>query len=368
MDTLFHLREGLQMFQRRIAVAKSGTKKYTGDAAEICQQIVADCWNGTFFQVSTGHFSLFYMRDFGMCVDALLKLGYKKEVEKTLQFALTVYSREKKVSTTISREGKGFDVFTYAPDTLAFLLYSLRKANAKELVDVYKPFLEQQISHFFNTVVDSETGLVKKNKNFSSIKDHAKRSVSCYDSCCIAVVAREAQLLELLHPFENYNYKKLLKDSFWIGSYFKDTLTHDYPSGDANIFPYWFKLFEEKAMIQKSIAAIQKEKLDQPFPLKYSGAVSDRFFFPLSLLAPNYEGNSVWPHLGLCFIEVVASVDKKLAKKYLQQYKLRIEEHQNFLELYDPAGKPYNTLFYYTDEGMVWASKWLVLVSDKNKT
>src|SRR3989338_4294250 len=150
MDTFYHIHEGLRMLQRRISIAQHGTKKYAGNSEEICEQIVKDCWNGTFFQVSTGHFPLFYMRDFGMCVEALLKLGYKKEVEKTLQFALCVYSRESRITTTITKEGKCFDVFSYAPDSLAFLLYSLHVSKNKELVEVYRPFLELQISHFYN--------------------------------------------------------------------------------------------------------------------------------------------------------------------------------------------------------------------------
>ncbi|MEK6921540.1 MAG: hypothetical protein AABX82_06660 [Nanoarchaeota archaeon] len=359
------LYEGFHMFQRRIHVAINGIPKYKGDSETICKHIIQNCWNGSFFQVSTGHFSLFYIRDFGMCIDALLRLGYQKEAQKTLQFALTVYSRENRITTTISRNGIGFDVFSYAPDSLAFLLYSLRVSKNKELVEMYKPFLELQISHFYNTVVDEKTGLVQSGRNFSSIKDHAKRSVSCYDSCCIAVVAREATMLGLKNPFVNtYSYKKIqekIKETFWTGDYFSDCEASDIITGDANVFPYWFRIFTDRKMIIKSIAAIQKQKLDQPLPLKYTSFIPKNFFFPLELVAPNYEGNSIWAHLGLCYIDVVASVDKKLARKYVQEYKKQIEKHKNFLELYNPEGQPYKSLFYYSDAGMLWCSKWFVL-------
>lgn len=365
MDTFHQLYQGFHMFQRRITVALHGIPQYKGNPNAICQQIIKDCWNGTFFQVSTGHFSLFYMRDFGMCVDALLKLGYKKEVQKTLQFALNCYSREKRITTTISKNGKCFDVFSYAPDSLAFLLYSLRLSKNKELVEIYKPFLELQISHFYNTVVDEETSLVQKNRDFSSIKDHAKRSVSCYDSCCIAVVAREAALLGLKNLFVDiFSYKKIqekVKKTFWTGDYFVESEASKAITGDANVFPYWFGIFTDKRMIKKSIAALQKQKLDHPFPLKYTSFVPKNFFFPLTLVASNYEGNSIWMHLGLCYIDVVAFVDKNLAKKYVQEYKKQIERHKNFLELYNPNVLPYKSFFYYTDAGMLWCSKWLIL-------
>ena len=211
MDTFRHLVEAFHMLKRRISVAKHETRQYDGTPEQICKQIVKECWNGTFFQVSTGHFSLFYMRDFGMCIESLIKLGYKKEVERTLQFALTCYSRENRVSTTITKGGKCFDVFSYSPDTLAFLLYSLRVSKNNDLIEIYKPFLEQQIQYFYDTVVDKETGLVRKDENFSSIKDNAKRRSSCYDNCCLAVVAREAVALGLSSPFKtkNNNYVKI---------------------------------------------------------------------------------------------------------------------------------------------------------------
>jgi hypothetical protein len=373
MDTLHHLSEAAHMLRRRFHVALHGIPQYKGNPNTVCQQITQDCWNGTFFQVSTGHFSLFYMRDFGMCVNALLKLGYKKEVQKTLQFALTCYSRENRITTTISKNGACFDVFSYAPDSLAFLLYSLRISHNKELVEIYRPFLEEQTQFFYDFVLDKETGLVTTKRNFSSIKDHAKRESTCYDNCCLAVVAREATLLGLKNLFiRNYSYKKIqekIKHTFWTGDYFVESasnvvtskvITNNVITGDANVFPYWFGIFTNKKMIRQSIAALQKEKLDQPFPLKYTSSVPKNFFFPLTVVAPNYEGNSIWMHLGLCYIDVVASVDRTLALRYVQEYKKQIEKQKNFLELYGPNQQPYESLFYYTDAGMLWCSKWLV--------
>ncbi|MBI5073070.1 hypothetical protein HZA99_04590, partial [Candidatus Woesearchaeota archaeon] len=279
MDAFHHLREALHMFQRRITVAKKGFKTYEGMPEQIAEQIIKNCWNNTFFQVSTGHFSLFYIRDFGMCMEALQKLGYKKEIEKTLQFALACYSRENRIATTITKNGKCFDVFSYAPDSLAFLLYSLRvtdktkknNTKSKELVEIYKPFLERQIQFFEDNIFDKQTNLIRRDKNFSSIKDNAKRQSSCYDNCCAAVIAREAKSLGLECNLSFEKIKAAIKQTFWTGDYFRDTKETKYVAGDANTFPFWFEIFseskEEKEMLKKVIAAVQKEKLDHPFPL-----------------------------------------------------------------------------------------------------
>ena len=221
--------------------------------------------------------------------------------------------------------------------------------------------------------MDKKTNLIKTDKNFSSIKDNAKRQGSCYDNCCAAVIAREAKLLHLKTTLDFNTIKNKIKEKFWIAEYFrdteektrknakKDTQETVYVAGDANTFPFWFHIFTEKEMGEKAIKAVQKEKLETKFPLKYTSFIPNNFFFPLSLLAPNYEGNTIWAHMGLCYIDVVARTNKALARKYLKEYEEQIKVHKTFLELYDAEGNPYKSFFYITDEGMLWASKWLAL-------
>jgi len=38
-----------------------------------------------------------------------------------------------------------------------------------------------------------------------------------------------------------------------------------------------------------------------------------------------------------------------------------IEQHGNFLEVFDSKGKPFSTPFYYCDSGMLWAANYLTL-------
>ena len=167
-----HISEGLRMFRRRIKVAFSGTKKYDGNAKEICRQIIKDCWNGTYFQASAGHFSEFWTRDFGMCADSLIKLGYKKKVIKTLKYALGIFYKDKAITTTISPYNKPFDFPYYSVDSLPFFLRSLRTARANGLIKKYRKFLNHEILKFYSIVTDKRTGLVKKNAVFSSMKDY----------------------------------------------------------------------------------------------------------------------------------------------------------------------------------------------------
>ncbi len=418
------LNESLSMFKRRLK-GISAIKRYSGSPEQICKQIINGCYNGTYFQTSAGHFSNFYIRDFGMCVEALLKLGYKKEVYNTLSYALSCYAKHGTVTTTIKSNGACKDFFNIGPDSLAFLLFSLRVSKADALVSGYKEFLEKEIVRYYVTIVNKNTGLARKGY-FSSIKDHAIRNSSCYDNCMLAMIAREATLLKLSNEFNKHNYKKLILDRFWNkekgyvknhrsetcsmlrivqqqqGVFdaqnsakpavfehtefhlttnprfaefccFKDDLDNDIPTGDANVFPYWCRIFDEKQkqkksadekeMLIKSINAIQKNSLDKPFPLKYwnSKKYGHFLFFP-SLFAKHYETNTVWIHLGLCYLDVIARYDRKLLKTYLSEYTKLIKEYNNFMEVYTEDGKPYNSLFYLSDESMIWCAKYLYLL------
>ncbi|MBS3121607.1 hypothetical protein J4434_01865 [Candidatus Woesearchaeota archaeon] len=366
------IQEAFFMFKRRIKGIKA-VKTYSGNEKEICSQIIKNCFNGEFFQASAGNFACFYIRDFGICIKSLLALGYKKEVESTLSFALKTYAEQDKITTTITKDGKCADYFNIAPDSLAFLLYSLKIARDKKiaktkaLVLEYKTFLEKEIRRYFETIVDKNTGLARKGY-FSSIKDHAVRNSSCYDNCMLAMISREADVLELENPFKKFNYPALIKTHFWNEEkgYFKDDLDNDIPTGDANVFPYWCGIFDDKNMIKSSIKAIQENKLDHPFPLKYSSNTNyGKFLFLPSLFARNYEENTIWMHLGLCYLDVIAMTDRKLFKTYLNQclnkYKELIKTYNNFLEVYNADGTVYKTPFYLCDDSMLWCSKYLEL-------
>jgi len=349
--------DGTRIFLNRF----KKSKRYIGDARQICLDIVKDCWNGRYFQVSRGNFSEFYTRDFGYCVDSLIRLGYKEEVERTIRYALSIFSEQKKITTTITPDGSAVDVFDIGPDSLALLIKSILILKNKEIIEEYEEFLNEEINRYFKFIVNEEDGLVKRRRYFSSVKDHCVRDSSCYDNCMIASLADNLKRLGLNNPFKYYNYKKLIKENFWNGTYFRDDLSNDTISSDANIYPYWLGLFNSKAMLKESINSIKDEGLDKPFPIKYSSKRDGRFLSPMKYLVPNYEGNTIWGHNGLNYIKIVLRVDKKLARDYLNKYKEIIEKNKSFIEVFNDDGSIYKTLFYKADSGLLWSSIYLDL-------
>ncbi len=335
-------------------------KKYEGNASEICKQIVKDCWNGRFFQTSTGNFSQFWTRDFGWCVQGLLQSGYHKEVQQTLRYALNRFKSAQKITTTITPGGKPFDFPLPAVDSLPWFLHSIRLAKFP-IYDL-KGFLNWQVEKFFHSFIDEQTGLVKPELHVSSMKDLAVRKSSCYDNCMVGMLAEDLTALKLKNPFEKYDYASLTHRHFWNGEFFYDDLRKkNYLAGDAQLFPFLTGLCTNKEMLSKIIRKVSQEGLDDPFPLKYTATRKEVRFVFQEFFAYNYESDSIWTHMGPLWIALVKGVDAKKAEEYKEGYRQWIEQHGNYLEVFTAAAKPYGTPFYRCDSGMLWAVNYLRL-------
>ncbi len=354
--------EALRIFRRARYFHKRPFPRYKGTPEQICRKIIDRCWNGTYFQTSAGHFSGFYIRDFGICAESLCRLGYKDKVQKTLQYALNRYSSYYRLTTTITPSHKIVDIFRYAPDSLAFLLHALRVSGSDELVEIYRPYLEHEADRFMQTAIQMETGFIRP-KKFSSFKDHSARQSCCYDHCMAGMISQELDAQGLSNPLRQFDYKKMIKLNFWNSKYFAETRENDSLTSDSNIFPFWCRIFDDKEMFKRSMAEIIKQKLDHPYPVRYS---NDRFraFFPMNLVLGDYEQKTAWIHMGLCLMDVAARFDTALARKYLDIHTGLINKYRNFLECYDPDGRPYRRWNYVCDDSMIWASKYLALRND----
>ncbi len=361
---LSHIPGFLRMIKRARHVKKHGVHQYAGDAKQICEQIVNDCWNGEFFQTSTGHFCEFWTRDFGMCAEALLRLKYKKEVEATLSYALASFQKAGKVTTNIPKNRKPADFPKLAVDSLPFLLRSLQLLGSRALVQEYQDFLTNEIDRYYAAVFDPKTSLVRQDRSFSSIKDFSKRKSSTYDNSMLAMLREDLTTLGLPNPFSEYDIPAAMEKQLWNGSFFEEDMRKTrIVTGDANTFPFWCGAFGSRKMVNSSLKHIRVHGLDKPLPLKYTDEetmISNMIW--IELFSGGYERNTVWMHLGLCYMDVVRKHDKPLFLDYVTALTNVIEREKNFLELFDKNGHPFHTSYYWADEGMLWAAKYLDFV------
>jgi hypothetical protein len=354
--------EGIRIVARSLNVRLRGFKRYEGTAKQICKRIVQGCWNGQYFQTSaSGHFAEFWTRDFGWCIDSLLKLGYRKEALKTLAYALNAFHKAGAVTTTINPQGMPFDFPCFAPDSLAFLMRALNAARARKLIGQHQEFLQEELEKYVRLVIDSATGLVR-DAPFSSMKDGAFRKQSAYDTAMVGMLSRELDKAGIEHHLPDM--RKALLDRYWAGSYFLDDLSGvHHVAGDAQVFPFWTGVIKDKGLMKKSLDAVHRAGLDVPFPLKYTAHGIRPDVWEQRLFTPNYEGNTIWAHMGLLYIQLLNKVDRRKAQAYIERYKDLVERYQTFLEVYEPDGtKPYSSLAYVADESMLWAANLLVML------
>jgi len=361
-------REGIRVGWHSIRARLSGPTRYDGDATEICERIVAACWDASLdiFITSLHNYPLFYARDFGMCVDALLALGHRDRVRKTLAWALDRYEENGRITLILNRRGKGFNFPDMeCPDGYAFLLHSLVALGDKTLLKKHKAFLEQELERFTEKVVDGRTGLMKRGLRVGGMRDHAIRDSSCYDNAMLAAVRKYSKILKLKNPLAEFDYERLLIDNFWTGSYFKDDMASDALTGDTNVLPFWFRVFtekKEKELWKQALAAMRKERLDEPVPLRYeAGREGTRMILLDTLAMGGWERDTVWLHLGNLFVQAVARYDKGLARKYLERFRELIARERNYPEVLTKEGKPHTGPFFHADDSMLWACNFLAL-------
>ncbi len=353
------------MFRRSLYVRKQGFRQYAGDDEQISKSVIDSCWDSDkkYFRVSSGHFCEFYSRDFGMCAEALVALGEKKKVLQTLDYALSRFKKHGHVTTSISPVGKCFDFPYFAVDSLPFIFHAIRVSGANRILDSYRDFLVKELDYYYEQVFDNNLLIVRKDKYFSSMKDYSRRSSSCYDNCMLSMLNDDLKALNFYNPFSHYDIKKSIINNFWNGNYFYDDISRQkLITGDANIFPFWCGVVDSKVIFDICMKSVNKAGLSKPFPLKYTTSPEkvSRMHI-LELFAGGYERDSIWMHLGLCFLDVVKKYDKKSFNDFMKQYKGLITKHKNFLEVYDSNGKPFQTHFYFSDESMLWVSKYLAL-------
>ncbi len=365
--TLEHLKESKSKFKYKLTNKKH--REYSGDTEEICKSIIFDCWNGKFFQKSSGHSNSFSLRDFCFNVEPLINLKFNKEVRSTLEWALHIYHKWNKITTDITFAEIPIDVYHYSCDGLPLLLRALRVSKSHDLIRKYHAFLNSEIERYKQNVYDYEKMHVYKQNTYSSFRHHYTRKSSMYDNSMVAILSMEIDKLNQAHfnldnPFHHINFKKLLADLFWVGTHFLDDLSMDHHiSSDANIIPFYFGVFTDKSMLRESILRIQKYKLDRPFPCKFTEKqMKTKESSITKMFLPNYQGDTNWFSLGLLFLHNVKKYDKNIFREYLEDMTEVVEKYKNIIEVFGVDGKPYKSNFMKSDEGIIWAAMYLDLL------
>jgi hypothetical protein len=73
----------------------------------------------------------------------------------------------------------------------------------------------------------------------------------------------------LPNPLAGHDMADLLVRQYWMGSYFRDSLCRNPPSGDANLRPFFFEVVTDTEMQRRAFATLEGRGFTQPVPLRY---------------------------------------------------------------------------------------------------
>lgn len=369
------------------------------------------------YLISGDHFSQLYPRSLGIFYQTLLDPRTALDEQdwknrqliylKTTAYALQAYEQSDRLSTTIVPIGPRSVVLVnyYAPpsDTLYSLLFALKvmqdsselqvlypfgeptvnspytldiSQQANTLFEQHKPTLQRYLTQYFDQVYDPKTGLVRKDILLSGTKDIAKRSSAFYDNVVFWRTMQLAQILGLseTNPAFLDQLKHRILAEFWLedeGYFLEDlsekSIAEKYYSSD------WLVALmtgfldprnpEDRPYIQRSVAYIQRNAIDQPFGLQYHPDIrkEQRYFVP-GWVAPAYGATAIWSHWGMEYIKTLVRLAEITGDEiYLQQadvqlsaYTFNMKRYLGYPEVYTPQGDFFSQTFYKSVRRTGW--------------
>ena len=339
---------------------------FDGDAREVCEQIVAGTWNGTFYKTSLGHYDYFWMRDFGTVAGALTAVGHRDRVHATLRWALSNYRKADHVTICIDRQGHAFSApGKQSIDALPWLVHSLA-ISRYPLTKTEISFLNRRITAYCKKYLNPQSGHLKHSL-YNELRDAVHYDRSAYALALTGRLALASTELGLNFPHPVNRYAEELISHYWTGDYFRADLKSDEFSAECALMPFFLGVIKDSDRAAKTFDYILREKLETPYPLKYSkGGLKFRYRFGMGPIAmPNYTGDTIWTWHATFYLHLLDQYNRPEYKKEYKKFAALIERHGNYPELVNPDGSWYYAPFYRADPGMVWAALFLDLPTPK---
>jgi hypothetical protein len=351
----------------RVRRRARGHTRHDGDALAIVRACIEACWNGRTFTASPGHFDMFWTRDLGFSAPALVRLGEGERVRASLAYALGVWTRRRShVTTTINYGDRPADVFAYGVDSLPLLLAALRAVGADDLVERHRDWLAAEIAWFARRVVDPSTGLVRADRTFSAHRDTVVNRSTTYANTMVALLARTLATSGWFEsPLERFfggDHGRLLRERFWAGDRFRDTLGDETVSGEANVWPFFAGVVADDGMLASALGHLADNGFCDPYPLRYETVRHpEREVWFTRHVLPDYQGSTVWTSLGAIYLQLLRTVDPAGAEREIARYAGWIERDGTYWEVLDARGRPWVSprRLFIGEESMLWSAIFL---------
>jgi hypothetical protein len=344
-----------------------GHTRHPGEAAAVIRACIEACWNGRTFTASPGHFDMFWTRDLSFSAPSLVRLGYRDRVHMSLSYALDVWTKRRShITTTIHYWDRPGDVFEYGVDSLPLFMAALRATGADDLVERHRAWLEAEVAHFYDRVIDPTTGLVRSDRKFSAHRDTVVNRSNAYGNTMVALLAKTIEETGwFASPFARHfegDYGRLLLEHFWVDDHFRDALGDETVSGEANIWPFYTGVIADPAIISPALAYLDANGFCDPYPLRYeTSRRPEREVWLTRHILPDYQGSTVWTSLGAMYLQVLRTVDLTLAVAETARYVEWIERDGTFWEVMNSKGQNWVSPRWIMigEESMLWSAIFL---------
>jgi hypothetical protein len=217
------------------------------------------------------------------------------------------------VTTTIFARRYPRDVYNFACDSLPMLLFGLHSAGATDLLARHRKFLAAQVDLYVERILDRETGLVKQATYFSAPRDCMTGSSTVFANTMLALLERLLDEQDVLpNRLRGLNLPQRLRETFWCGDYFRDALDRDLPSGDANVWPFFYGIMTDPEMKRTALVSLDRLGFTTPIPLRYfqRRLPQSELLIP-RIFAPNYQGDTSWMQMAPVYVGLLRDVDSE---------------------------------------------------------
>ena len=235
-------------------------------------------------------------------------------------------------------------------------------------------WLQAEVDHFYEMVVDPATGLVRSDRKFSAHRDTVVNRSNAYGNTMVALLAKTIEETGwFASPFERHfegDYGRLLLEHFWAGDHFRDALGDDTVSGEANIWPFYTGVIGDPEVIAPALALPRRQRVLRSL----SAAIRDEPSTRAGGLAhpprpPDYQGSTVWTSLGAMYLQVLRTVDPVLAARETARYVAWIERDGTFWEVMNAQGQNWVSPRWIMigEESMLWSAIFLDHLEDAQR-
>jgi hypothetical protein len=367
---------GVHVATDRVRRAVRGHRRYPGTADEVLRAALDACWTGSFLAASPGHYRQLWTRDLGFAAPALARLGHPHDERLLATIAWAVDSwglRRSHVTTTIDpRLRRPVDLFDYGVDSLPLLLASLQSLvraggsvgeRAEALVAMHEAWIAAEVEDFVRRVVDPATGLVRTDRTFSAHRDTFRNRSTAYANTMVALLGRTVAETgwgpDLLSRHFGGDWGSALRDRFWVGDRFRDRLGFDETSGEANVWPFYAGLVEDRAMLSAALASLRRDGYASPYPLRFAARHRpDDLLLVFRLFSADYQTTASWTSLGSIYVSLLREVDPVAAQTELTRMRTLVERDGTLWEVVDGRGRAWRSRnrLAITDESMLWGA------------